>query len=206
MGTLPLGTLWAFVLTPWMVAMGIVVALLSLTLPFVTVAAARRAGPTVDPADGTLVFRYPPLLLWGSICLVVGVPVGFTAFLVAHPPRDIDDTFLVILAYALLTAPCVALVWEVLRFRLVVGPDGLDCRSPWRRRRFVRWLDVAHVSFDSPLGHFKIHAADGHVVRLPVLAGGLGSFLGACERRLTPSQLVPALRAYSFLDRPFPDE
>jgi hypothetical protein len=99
-----------------------------------------------------------------------------------------------------------ALVWDVLRFRLEVTADGLDCRSPWRARRFIRWVEVADVSFNGPQGWFEVRATDGRTIRLPALVGGLEAFLGACEQRLSPNQLELARGAYIFLGRTFPEE
>jgi hypothetical protein len=114
---------------------------------------------------------------------------------VVHPPRNRGDTVAVVLSYAMFGSLAAALVWDVFRFRMVVVPAGLDWRSPWRRRQFIRWADVADVSFNSPLRWFEVRATDGRTVRLPALVGGLGAFLEACEGRLTPSQLQPALAA-----------
>lgn len=88
--------------------------------------------------------------------------------------------------------------------RLAVGPDGLDCRSPWRRRAIVRWEEVADVSFTGPLAWFEVRTTGGGRVRVPTHLGGLDAFLETCERHLTPEQLEPALGAYVYLGRPFP--
>jgi hypothetical protein len=168
--------------------------------------AAQRGAPITNPDTGSLVFRYTLLLRVGSVCAVLGAPAGLTALLVVHPPKDQGDIIAVVLAYAMLTAPWVALVWDVFRFRLVVGPDGLDCRSPWRRRTFIRWTDVADVSFNGPVGWFEVRATDGRTFRTSALMGGLDAFLEACEQHLAPNQLEPARDAYVYLERSFPGE
>ena len=203
---LPLGILWAFVLTRWVVALWVLAPVVSIALMCALVAAARRGSPIADPSTSSLVFRYQSPVRWGAVCFAVGVLGAVTAMIVAHPPQDGGDTVAAVLAYAMSGSLAAALVWDVFRFRLVVGPDGLDCRSPWRGRRLGRWEDVADVSFNSPRGWFEVRATDGRTARLPAMVGGLGAFLEACERRLTPSQLEPALRAYIFLGREFPGE
>jgi hypothetical protein len=200
-----MGLVAALVVTPWMVALWVLVPVVSIALVCASVAAARRGNPT-DTAAGTLVFRYPPLLRWGSVCFAVGVLGALTAAFVVHPPQDWEDTIAVILSYAMFGGLCGVLVWDTFRFRFEVSPDGIDCRSPWRPRRFIPWTEVTGVSFNSPTGWFEVRATDGRRARLPALVGGLEAFLEACERRLTPSQLAPALRAYIFLGRTFPGE
>lgn len=205
MGPLPLSILVVFVLPWWVAGLCVVGGAMSFALPFILDAAARRDCPSADTAASSLVLHYPSLLLWGSLCLLVGSPLGLTALVVSYPPRDGEDTFSVVLAYMMFTAPWAVLVWEVFRFRLEVGPDGLNHRSPWRGHMFVRWVEVECVSFDSPMGHFRVCAIDGRTVRFPALVGSLGAFLEACERRLSPSQLRPTLLAYLFLGRAFPE-
>jgi hypothetical protein len=198
--------IFGFVVTWWMVALWVLVPVASIALVCATVAAARRVRPTADPAAGSLVYRHPPLLRWGSVCFAVCGFSAVTAMVVVHPPKDGAEAIYFILAYAMFGSLAAALVWDVFRFRLVVGPEGLDCRSPWRRRRFIQWADVSVVSFNNPLGWFEVRATDGRLVRMPALVGGLGAFLEACEGRLAPGQLEPALSAYIFLGRTFPDE
>jgi hypothetical protein len=196
--------IFGFVLTRWMVTVWVLTAVASIAIAFAMVAAARRIGPTADL--GILVYHHRPLVRWGSVCLAAGALGAVTAMFVAHSRRDSGDTIYVILTYSMLGSMVSALVWDVFRYRLVVGPDGLDCRSPWRRRRFIRWADVACVSFNSPVGWFEVRSADGRAVRLPAIVGNLEAFLEACERRLEPGQLEPALSAYIFLGREFPDD
>ena len=200
------GTLWALVVTPWMVALCILAAVMSFFLPFALSAAARRGGATVNPATDSLEFRYQSYMRWGSICVAIGVLVGITVMVVVHPPKNLDETVAIIMMYAVSTVLTGALVWECVRFRVVVGSEGIECRSPWQRRRFIRWGDVVNVSFDNQLGHFDIHTTGRRGIRVPALVGGLGTILEACERRLTPNQLMPALRAYVLLGRRFPEE
>ncbi len=194
----------ALVVTPWMVALWMLGPVVSIALVCATVAAARRRIPAADPAADTLVFRYPSRWRRGSVCFALGLLGAVTGMVVAHPPRDWEDVVYIALSYVMFGSLGGVLLWDVCRFRLEVGPDGFDCRSPWRPHRFIRWAEVVDVSFNSPLGWFEVRATDGRDIRLPALVGALEMFLERCEQRLTPSQLEPALRAYIFLDRPFP--
>ena len=199
-----LGIVWALVVTRSMAAVWVLGGLGSIALFFTAVAAARARTPLSDSDSGSLTFRYPPWLRWGSVCLAIAAPFGLTVLLIAYPPSDVDNTFCVVLLYIMAGALTGTLVWDCLRFRMEVGSEGLDCRSPWRRRRFIRWADVVDVSFNGPQGWFEVRATNGHFVRLPALVGDLDAFLEKCERHLTPIQLEPALMAYIFLGRPFP--
>ena len=185
----------AFGLLGSVVVMGCVVAL---------DAAARRGRPTAHPESGTLVFRNTPFHRWGAVGAVVAAGAGVTAVAVVHPPEAAADVVSIALSYAMFVGLTGALVWDAFRLRLAVGPDGLDVRSPWRCRRFVRWADVRDVSFTGPLTWFEVRTTGGDRVRVPAHLGGLDAFLGACEEHLTPSQLEPALAAYVYLGRPFP--
>lgn len=185
METLPLGLLGALVLPPWVVALWVLAPVVTLCSVWAMIAATRRGRPTPDPDAGSLVFRYPPLLRWGSVWFAVGILGAVTVMVVTHPPRDRGEAVVVVLSYAMFGAIAAALVWDALRFRLVVGPDGLDCRSPWRGRRFVRWAEVVGVSCNSPLGWIEVRTAGGRSVRVPALLGGVAAFLEACERRDT---------------------
>src|SRR4051794_1499309 len=102
--------------------------------------AARRDGPTADPDSGTPAFHYTFLLRWGSVGFATGLLAAVTLLAVARPPGE-DEAVYVALSYALFGTLGAVLVWDVFRFRLEVGPDGLDRRSGWSRRRFVRWED-----------------------------------------------------------------
>jgi hypothetical protein len=189
-----------------MVALWVIAPVASITLVCATVALAQRGSPTADSGADILVFRYPRLLRWGALCFAVGLLGAVTGVALAHPSKDPADTLAIILAYAMFGGLGGVLLWDVFRFRLRVGPDGIDGRSPWRRRRFIRWGEVAGVSFNGPQGWLEVRATDGCTVRLPALVGGLGVFLEACERRLTRGQLEPARPAYIFLGRTFPGE
>jgi hypothetical protein len=135
---------------------------------------------------------------------VLAAVAGVTAVAVVHPPKDAEDVVSIALFYATFVGLTGVLVWDAFRLRLAVGPDGFDCRSPLRRRAAVRWEEVADVPFTGPLAWLEVRTPDGRRVRVPTHLGGLGAFLEACERHLTPEQLEPALGAYVYLGRPFP--
>jgi hypothetical protein len=206
METAVLGIFEGFELTWWMVAMWILAPVLMIAWMCASIHAARRGKPTAGPVLGSLVFRYPPFMRWGSICVAVGALVGITGLVVIHPPQDPGDTFAIVCMYVVSAAVTGALLWECVRLRLVVGPDGLEFRSPWLRRQFIGWGDVVDMSFNGPLGWFDIRATDRRGIRMPAQVGGLEAFLEACEQRLTPGQLERALAAYLFLGRTFPGE
>lgn len=186
-------------------AVGIPVGLALLAFLRAATVAARRDSPTTDPDSGTLAFHYTFWLRWGSVGFAAGLLAAVTFLVVVHPPEE-DEAVYVALSYALFGSLGAVLVWDVFRFRLEVGSEGLDRRSAWRRRRFVRWEEVVDVSFNGPHGWFEVRTTDGQKVRVPALIGGLGDFLAACERRLTPAQLEPARTAYIYLGRVFPGE
>lgn len=150
-------------------------------------------------------FRYSTRLRAGACAVALGSQVPVAVMVGLHPPKDEAGIVSIGLSHVMFATLGGVLVWDVFRFRLTVRADGLDCRSPWRRR-FVRWADVVEVAFNGPVGWFEVRAVNGTSVRLPTLVGGLDEFLGMCERHLAPGQLEPARLAYVFLGRPIPGE
>jgi hypothetical protein len=113
----------------------------------VMIAAARRGRPVVDPTTGLLLFRHGLLLRGFSIFAAFGIPIAITALVIASPPKP-HEYGAVIFLYALFAGLSVPLLWESLRFAVIVGPDGIDGRSPWRGQVFMGWEDIEEVSYN----------------------------------------------------------
>jgi hypothetical protein len=121
-----------------------------------------------------------------------------------NPPKKEGDVYAVAFLYGLFGVLSAPLLWEALRFALVVSPEGLDCRSPWRGRRFLAWDEVAEVSFSAMNSWFVVRGADGWKFRVSVLVPGLNAFLEQCEKHLPPEALAKAEPGYLRVGRPFP--
>jgi hypothetical protein len=162
---------------------------------------ARWGTPTHDP-DGLLVLRYSS---WTRGCILVvvnAVAVGLAIAVLWNPP-ELPGAVGVAGLYAII----LALVWDCLRFRLLVSPEGLDCRSPWRGRHFVTWDDVEQLSYNVRDQSFTIYSLAGYRFRVPtwgMALAGIDLFLEQCEQHLPLETLWPARDGYTALGRESP--
>jgi hypothetical protein len=166
--------------------------------------AAARARPRSDPRRGIVAFRSVAALRWG----VPLVAVGFSSFiglaLYHDPPRDFTDWCGVITA-VLMAGGIFAWAWDAIGFGLVITPQGLDCHSPWRGRRFVEWEEVTALTYFKGGPYFVIHTHGGYRFRVHLHVGGLGQFLKCMEQHLDAAALNGAKAGYEWVKRPFPD-
>jgi hypothetical protein len=166
--------------------------------------AARRGVPTVDRATGLLLFRHHLVLRAFALVAAFGIPIALTALVISNPPKNQNDYVAITCLYLLFAGLSAPLLWETTRYALLVGPEGLDCRSPWRGRQFFRWDEVEKVSFSTVASWFVLHATGGRKFRVPMYISGVRAFLEQCEQRLSPSQLAEAEPGYRVVNRPFP--
>ncbi len=59
--------------------------------------------------------------------------------------------------------------------------DGIYCRSPWRRRRFIPWNDVERVRFSDLWKHWVVETRSSGSVTVPELAIGAKSAIEQWE-------------------------
>jgi hypothetical protein len=168
--------------------------------------AARIGRPRVDPETGALLFRHSAIFRGFSLFAAFGIPLGITVLVIFHPPKKEGDVGAIISIYALFAVLSAPLLWESMRFALTVSAEGLDCRSPWRGRRFIAWDEVQDISFSKINSWFIIRAADGWKFRVSTFVPGLTHFLEACEDHLRAVALEQARPGYELLGRPFPRE
>jgi hypothetical protein len=165
---------------------------------------AQRGKPKADPETGTLVFRHSILFRGFSLFAALGIPLAITVLVIFNPPKKPGEVGAVFGLYGLFAVLGAPLLWESMRFSLTVSPQGLDCRPPWRGRRFLPWEEVAEVSYSGMNSWFVIRAKDGWKFRLHILVPGLAQFLEQCERYLPPQALEKAEAGYGRVGRPFP--
>ncbi|VTR96740.1 hypothetical protein [Tuwongella immobilis] len=183
-----------------------IVGVVVVTFLAILMGAAQRGKPTTDRSTGFLVFRHHILLRLFSLVAAFGIPLVLTALVIANPPENQSDTIAILGIYAMFGVLSAPLLWESMRFALVVSPEGLDCHSPWRGQQFIRWEEVEQVSYSSLLGWFVIRADGGRKFRVSAMIPGLNAFLEACEQRVSPAQLSRAKAGYTLLGRPFREE
>jgi hypothetical protein len=170
---------------------------------------AKRGRPTIDPRTGDLRFRHGWLTLIQP--LIFGpVPFVFAAWALTDSTPKTRVELLSAFGIALgIAVTGLAALWDATRFSLTVSSAGLQCRSPWNRRRFLHWDDVQEVSYSNENGKqaswFTVCAKDGWKFRVSILVPGLTEFLARCEQHLSREQLEKAKMGYLRLGRPFPE-
>jgi hypothetical protein len=161
----------------------------------------------VSPETGAIHIRYGPFQRFFTYVAVGIILVGQGLSWLRPIPKEqslaearrerLPDTLFGIVSSAFL-------LWGVNRRSLVITDEGLDCRSPWGRRRFVPWGDVTAISYSRNLSRFLVETKDGWKFRLSRMLPGLDRFLAECERHLPADALTPASDGYRSLKRPFP--
>ena len=83
-----------------------------------------------------------------------------------------------------------ALLLEVERVVLTITADGLIGDSPWRRRREIRWSEIARVTYSSLNRWYAITDSAGRTIRASAYLVGLPVLLHALRERV-PGKLPP---------------
>jgi len=165
--------------------------------------AARKGQPTVGTENGTLMFRYHGLFRGFALVGAFGIPLAIFALGVSFPTRE-DQLWAILGVVALFAGIGIPLWWEATRYALIVSPEGLNCRSPWRGRLFLPWEEVEEVSYSSMNSWFVIQARGRRKFRVPLFISGIPAFLDQCEQHLDPTSLSRAKTGYTLVGRPFP--
>ncbi len=113
----------------------------------------------------------------GIMTALVGALVAVVAVL---PPVNWWAPVFVAIFFSLFLLP---LYLEFFHVRIVVTQEALQCRSPWRPRRDVRWEEVTSVDFSPSLQWYRIHTRGKGVIRLHVLLSGLETLFDLLGRR-----------------------
>ena len=165
---------------------------------------ARCARPVIDDRTGARVYQYGAEMKTIGWSAVFGFPLFILLTgVLPHPPKD-EEVTIVVLMLAFGPVLGVPLLWESLRYRLMVSNDGLDCRSPWRGHRFVPWSEVDRLSYSKALGWFVVHATDGWRFRIPILVNGVPILLSEFQRYMPDSALQDARPGFQALKTPLP--
>src|SRR5262245_43447993 len=188
----------------WAIGFGCVLVVGLLAACWMALRERKRVQPAIDPATGWLMFRHGIWFRLLAVQLAVGSQLMIVAMAVATPPRDAGEAWSMLGGIAIFAACGVPVMWEAVGFRMAVGPEGIDSHSPWRRRRFVPWGEVAEVAFKGDFA-FHLRTSDRYKFSVSMFVPGLSAFLEACERYLPPQALDRARDAYTYFGRPFPE-
>ncbi|MBY0524144.1 MAG: ABC transporter permease [Gemmataceae bacterium] len=167
--------------------------------------AAQRERPVADPVAGTVRIRHSMVFRWFSYFMAFVPPLGITVLLFFNPPRKDGDVFAIVFLYLLFGGLSAPLLWESLCFSVVLSSEGLDCRSPWRGRRFIPWNEVQELSYGAVNSWFIIRTRAGDRFRVSILVPGLKLLLEQFEQRLPSKAMEGARLGYTRIGRPFPE-
>lgn len=180
-----------------------VVATVTLVVVFALAFAAYYGRPRIAANAQAILLRHNALFRGVTLVMVLGVPLGFTILVWFVPLLRSEVPYLLGL-YLPLIGLSLALYWESHRFYLLLTPDGVKCRSPWRGRRFFSWSDVESVSFSSINSWFVVRAAAGGKMRVHSYVAGVAEFLRIIELRMPAQAFRDARPGYARLGRTFP--
>ena len=94
--------------------------------------------------------------------------------------------------------------WGSLRYRIVISETGLDIRHHFSGKRFLKWDEIAEISYKRGSNAFTIHCRDRSTLRISMMVMGLDSLLGAFEEHLSLEALEKARTGYRRIRRVFP--
>jgi hypothetical protein len=154
-------------------------------------------------ARGAPVFRYHYLARLSSVFFAFACPVVVSIVAIFNPPANKEEILAFLGIHALLGLISFPFMWEMMCFAVVVTDKGLDCYSPWRGWRFVKWEDVRSVSYSLTQAWFVIDSRMGYRFRVPKLLYS-DQFLECLENHLPFRKLAEAREGYDAVGRPFP--
>ena len=165
---------------------------------------AATGRPRVDRDGRQLIFSYSGAARFVAFAFAIASTL-FCCFLVYKIPiktqKDVYAAFGLFGLFLGLSGP---LVWEMTRYSIVVSPEGLDFRSPWKPGFSMAWQDVEQVSYNSMCQWFVIRSCYGKKIHVPTWIAGVFDFLGELERYLEPAVLAKAKSGYTMVGRPMP--
>lgn len=141
-----------------------------------------RSGKPAEDHGSAFTLRHSPALRIFSIVALFGGGGLFGFWIGIVPPQDAKLAIAFALGAAALAVFGFALLWESYRWKLIVTPAGLDCRSPWKAPRTVPWSDVKSVTWNTLNGWHVVEFTGGSF-RVPGIVPGAKRFLQAWSAR-----------------------
>jgi hypothetical protein len=154
---------------------------------------ARDMPPTIRRESGKTTIRYAFWVRCFYLFSAFALPLALTLWAIVNRPEE-GEMWCLLASYALFAFLTGPVWWMVTRFALTISDEGLECHSPWRRTRFVKWSEIEEVTFGEMGRWYVLRAVDGYRFRVPQQAvPGLGDFLAAVGRH-RPELLRGCLR------------
>ena len=170
--------------------------------------AASRSKPESDPQSGVALFRFHIAMrvsAWVELVLLAILPSLYIPLVfVVDPPKNKSDVVAVFVPFTIVATLGIVVWWITIRFVLLVTPEGLDCRLPWRGWLHFRWDEIEEISWSTMNQWFILKAKDRRKIRFSTFVSGASEFLALCEKNLPASVLSKAVPGYMEVGRPFP--
>ena len=154
---------------------GVVPAVVSMVLHSLSRARQDQATPTEDG----YVVRYGKALK----TLVVVLAAAYGALVGVVGVLSASNWWATVFLAALFSLLLVPLYLEVFHVRIVVTQEGMQCRSPWRPGREVKWEEVTSVDFSPSLQWYRIRTMHQGTIRLHLLLSGRQTLFDLLRRK-----------------------
>lgn len=160
--------------------------------------------PWEEGAPEIVRIHYGLVLTFFGWLALFGIPIFAASAAFAKPAGEWSECRSILFLLGLFIPMGAATLWEYRRYLLTATEAGLDCRSAWRRRRFLPWSEIQELSYSQASYWFILRARDGWKFRMSIYVENPSLLLAILERHLTPEQLLPALNGYAAVCKPFP--
>jgi hypothetical protein len=137
----------------------------------------RPAQATVRAESCVVAYGTSLKVILGVMTLIAAVLIGIGLI---EAPEGWRMALGVAAFFALWLIP---LYLEFFRVRIVATGEGLQCRSPWRAARQIRWDEIQSVDFSYLPQWYRIRTRGKGIVRLPVFLSGLDTLFDLVHRK-----------------------
>jgi hypothetical protein len=141
--------------------------------------------PAIQREEGKTTIRFAFWIRCFYLFYAFAIPLGLTLMAIVHRPPP-EEMWCLFASYALIGFISWPMWWIVTRFALSISADGLECHSPWRRKRFVKWDELKEVTYGVVGRWYVLRARSGYRFRVSgldhifgKLAPGLDDFQAA---------------------------
>ncbi len=142
--------------------------------------------PAIEWRGESLILRYARWLRWFALFAACAMPVLITVIVIGNPPKEPGDGWIIIGNYVLFGVLSGYLFLETVGFSVTITVKGLECKSGWRRRRFVPWEEITGLTTGVVTKRFVLRTRGGYRYHVPMqLVPGLGYFLAAVKKHLS---------------------
>lgn len=140
---------------------------------------ASRANPKAKETDGRKVITYGvPIKILGWVMMALG---GFFVFAASKASQD--QTVIAWSVAGTIFFGCLSLWVEFYLVSIEFTSTDIHTRSPWRKKRQIKWEDITEYSYSEINRWYKLKTKSNGIIRLSILLSGLDDFFEELERQ-----------------------